>query len=83
MKKLYRLRAKKKIIIQTVRIKHSLALPDRAESVAKYLRTLNGVFRQLLSDENFVTLLRAESIAAIPGYLEPLVKKGEDGHEIC
>jgi hypothetical protein len=65
-----------------VRVKYTLALPARAESVGRCMETLNGVFRRLFSDENFVTLLRAESMTAIPEFLKPLVEEGRDGHEI-
>jgi hypothetical protein len=42
MKKIYEQRAKKKIKVQTVRVKYTLALPARAESVAHRLGILNG-----------------------------------------
>jgi hypothetical protein len=42
---------------------------------------LNRIFLKLFSDENFVTLLRAESMTAMPAYLQPLVKEGTDEHE--
>jgi hypothetical protein len=83
MKKVYGERSKKKKTkVQTVRIKYTLALPARAECVVRCMETLNGVFRRLFSDENFVTLLRAESMKAIPEFLKPLVEEGRDGHEI-
>jgi hypothetical protein len=79
--KFYKDRARKKIKVQTLRVKQTLALPDRADSVAKGLGILNGVFREVFSDENFVTLLRAESMTAIPEYLRPLAEGARDEHE--
>ena len=51
------------------------AVPERAALVAQHLRTLNGIFGPLLSDENFVTLLRAESMTRVPIYFQPLLKE--------
>ena len=53
--------------------KYSVGLPKRAELVAKQLDLFNAVFLRLFSDENFVTLLRAESMSSIPGYLKILL----------
>jgi hypothetical protein len=63
MKDIYKRRPKR---VQTPRVRYTLALPVRAESVALSLRVLHEVFRDVFSDENFVTLLRAESLALIP-----------------
>jgi len=52
------------------------AVPKRANLVAQHLRTLKENFETLFSDENFVTLLRAESMARVPIYLHP-VRTGE------
>lgn len=57
--------------------KYSIALPRRAELVAKHLDTFNGIFSRLFSDEHFVTLLRAESMGAIPALLKPMLQ-GEE-----
>jgi hypothetical protein len=81
MKKMYAKRAKEKIKIETIRVKNSIALPVRAQSVSASRMALNGIFLKLFSDDNFVTLLRAESMTAIPAYLQPLVKEGTDEHE--
>jgi hypothetical protein len=54
---------------------YMLALPERATLVARNLRLLNTTLAKLFSDENFVTLLRAESIT-IPIYLKPLFEEG-------
>ena len=73
----------KKTRRQTVQVKNTLALPERADAVAQYLRCANAVFASLFSDENFVTLLRAESMTTIPKCLMTLFEKATDGHEIC
>jgi len=57
-------------------------LPERAQSVAKNLAALNTIFGQLFGDENFITLLEAESLTALPRYLQPLYEEARDGHEI-
>jgi hypothetical protein len=51
------------------------AVPGRARLVVQHLRTVNEIFGPLLSDENFVTLLRAESMTMVPIYLQPLLKR--------
>jgi hypothetical protein len=81
MKKMYEKRAKEKIKVETIRVKHTIALPVRAQSVSDSRMALNRIFLKLFSDENFVTLLRAESMTAMPAYLQPLVKEGTDEHE--
>jgi hypothetical protein len=81
LKKIYEQRARDKIKVDTIRVKYTSALPDRAASAASGLRRLKEVFKQLFSDENFVTLLRAESMTAIPEYLRCLMKEGNDEHE--
>ncbi len=84
MKEIYLKRAKsKKTRRQTVQIKNTLALPVRADAVAQCLHRINEVFANLFSDENFVTLLRAESMTTIPKCLMTLFEKATDGHEIC
>jgi len=63
--------------------KYSAALPERADFVKRRLDLLNEVFRILFSDENFVTLLRAESISTIPAYFGPLLEEEKRAHEIA
>jgi hypothetical protein len=73
----------KKTRRQTVQVKNALALPERAAAVAQCLQRANAAFVELFSDENFVTLLRAESMTTIPKYLMAIFEKATDGHEIC
>jgi hypothetical protein len=58
-----------------IHVRYMEAVPKRAALVAQHLRTLNGVFATLLSDENFVTLLRAESMMGVPACFHPLLKE--------
>ena len=44
-------------------------LPGRALSAANRLCGFKAIFEVLLQDENFITLLRAESKASMPAYL--------------
>ncbi|HEV2221742.1 MAG TPA: hypothetical protein VGR84_01935 [Candidatus Acidoferrales bacterium] len=58
--------------------RYSTALPVRAEVVAKHLDTFSGIFTRLFSDEHFVTLLRAESMSSIPGFLKLMLQREEN-----
>jgi hypothetical protein len=75
VKKKYRDRVKnrpKKEIARTghaAHVEYTAALPKRADLVARHLEILNVTFENLLSDEHFLTLLRAESMTTIPHYL--------------
>jgi len=62
-----------------VHAEYSRAVPERAALVDRHLTLLICVFRKLFSDENFVTLLRAESITAIPTFLAP----AQAGKPLC
>ena len=64
-------------------MKNTLALPDRAKTVAMGLQRLKAVFGELFSDENFTTVLEAESLTTIPAYLGPTLEEARNGHEIC
>jgi hypothetical protein len=75
-------RVKKKVHIETLRVRNTRALPERAASVGKSLQLVFSVFRTLFSDENFLTLLEAETLIAIPLCLKPLFEEGRTGHEI-
>ena len=56
---------------------YSTALPLRAAVVAKHLDTFSVIFTRLFSDEHFVTLLRAESMGSIPGFLKLKLQREE------
>lgn len=47
----------------------TLELPGRAAKSTQRLVLLKGTLRGLLEDENFVTLLRAESMLMVPSCL--------------
>jgi hypothetical protein len=84
MKKIYRNRAKsKKPKRITVQVKNTIALPERARTVASLLSRLRTVFGELFPDENFLVLLEAESLCTIPAYLNPLLEEARNGHETC
>ena len=82
MNKVYRRRRRREGVVQSVRTKNTVALPQRAGFAATCLRNLNEVFRELFADENFMTLLRAESMTMIPAYLTQLLGEGKDTDEI-
>ena len=56
--------------------KYSAALPIRAALARQSLAAFNLIFKSLLSDENFRTLMRAESMT-IPSFLMPLLQEKE------
>ena len=60
-----------------VYLQYTLTLPTRAELVSRHLGVLNRVFLRLFGDENFVTLLRAESLTNVPVYLKLLLEKAD------
>jgi hypothetical protein len=82
MSKVYRGRRRKEDVVQSVRTIYTVTLPQRACLAATCLRNLNEVFRELFADENFMTLLRAESMTMIPAYLMQLVEEGKGTGEI-
>lgn len=69
MSRLYRGVQKQGAKGQALHLHQTMALPARAASTAKRLELLRSVFGRLFADENFVTLLRAESITTVPAYL--------------
>jgi hypothetical protein len=58
-----------------VYLQYTLTLPRRAELVSRHLGVLNRVLLPMFGDENFVTLLRAESLTNVPVYLKLLLEK--------
>ncbi|WP_321899763.1 plasmid partitioning protein RepB C-terminal domain-containing protein [Paraburkholderia heleia] len=50
-------------------VKRQAAVVRKAEFAQQRLLLIVGAFRQLMLDENFVNLLRAESLATMPRYL--------------
>lgn len=82
MKEIYRNQAKGPRRL-TVQVRNTLALPERAKTVASLLSCLRAVFGELFSDENFLVLLEAESLWTIPTYLNPLLEEARNEHETC
>ena len=74
-------RPSKRLVISGhhVHAEYSRAVSKRAALVDQYLSFLNCVLRKLFCDENFVTLLRAESMTAIPTFLAPV----QAGRALC
>lgn len=61
---------------------YSTALPKRAAFVERQIILVSSIFRQLFSDENFRTLMRAESLTKVPVYFKPLFEEaGKHGLE--
>lgn len=81
MRKKYRFRAKKKIKAETKRVRKTRALPEVAESTTMKLQMLSNLLSQLFTDENFVTLLEAESLTAIPAVLRPVLEEARSRSE--
>jgi len=82
MKKKYLERAKTKIKVDTKRVTKTRALPVLAASTTERFERLKNVLGHLFADENFITLLEAEGLTAIPAVLRPVFEAARDGHEI-
>ena len=82
MKKKYLKGAKTKFEVETKRVRTARALPELADLAAKKLEMLRSVLSELFTDENFVTLLEAESLTAIPAVLRSAFEEARNGHEI-
>jgi hypothetical protein len=67
-----------KKVQQSQRIRFALDLPKRSEAVAGQLQILDEALGRFFGDENFVTLLEAESMTTVPGRYQALL--GEVGH---
>jgi len=67
----------------TVQVRNTLALPRRAETTERLLRNLRSIFFELFGDENFITLLRAESETTIPEYLRTALEQAKKRHDIA
>lgn len=67
----------------TIQVRNTVALPQRAKVTATLLRDLRVVFGELFADENFVTLLRAESQTTIPKYLSTVLREARTRHDIA
>lgn len=52
------------------RLERAIGLDRRAEFAQAHLERLQGIFKTLLADENFLTLLRAECIKTVPSHLK-------------
>jgi hypothetical protein len=63
------------LLSHRIHVEYATALPRRADFVAKGLAQLNAIFGTLLADDNFLTLLRAESITSLPMYFKPLLDR--------
>ena len=67
----------------TIQVRNTVALPQRAKVTATLLQDLSTVFGELFADENFVTLLQAESRATIPEYLRTVLNEAKTRHDIA
>jgi hypothetical protein len=81
MKKRKRL-SKSKVKQQSQRVRFALALPLRLKEVSEQLVTLDEVLGQLFADENFVTLLQAESMTSVPNRYQAFFEEVSRGNEI-
>jgi len=60
-------------------VKYMEAVPKRLSLVSRHLRMLKETFETLFSDENFVTLLKAEGLGTLPTYLAERIQLSEKG----
>ena len=75
---------KKKRVVRgiTVQTRNTLALPERAQTAIRCLDKVKALFSKLFADENFITLLQAESIIMMPTYLRPVFDEAKSRHEV-
>jgi len=67
---------------RAIHLRYTLELREWGKLVAGHLQLLDEIFVRLFADENFLTLLRAESMTTIPVYLKPLLEEHTCGYEI-
>lgn len=65
------------------RVRFALALPKRLETVNQSLSILDNLLGHFFADENFIALLEAESMTAVPGRYRALFEEVSRGNEIC
>jgi hypothetical protein len=82
MSRLYRGIRKQNARGHALHLRQTMALPKRVAFTAKRLELLRSIFERLVLDENFVTLLRAESITTVPAYLAPPLEKARGSREV-
>jgi hypothetical protein len=71
MKKVVKKRAKSRPSLSHAgRLERAIGLDRRAEFAQAHLGRLQSIFKTLLADDNFLTLLRAECIRTVPNYLK-------------
>lgn len=67
----------------TIQTWNTRELPERAARITRCLHSFEVTFRNLLSDENFLTLLQAEAMTMVPEYLRPILNETKIRHEIA
>jgi hypothetical protein len=67
----------------TIQTWNTSELPERAARLTRCLHDFETTFRNLLSDENFLTLLQAEAMTMIPEFLKPILNETKIRHEIA
>jgi hypothetical protein len=67
---------------ESLRARNTRALPERAAATARNVQILGAAFRTLFADENFLTLLEAETLTEIPVWLKPILEQARQEHEI-
>ena len=67
---------------ESLRVRNTRALPERAAATARNLQILDAAFRALFADDNFVTLLEAETLTEIPIWLNPIFEQARQENEI-
>ncbi len=65
----------RKFVGHYIYLEYTVGLPKRAKYVDRALAHMDSAFAALYSDENFVTLLRAESLATVPAHLGRLLPR--------
>lgn len=77
------MKSKKPVKRITIQVRNTLALPRRAKATERLLGNLRTIFAELFGDENFITLLQAESQTTIPEYLRTTLEGAKSRHDIA
>jgi hypothetical protein len=85
MKNVHQKRAKgSPLLTHAGRLERAICLDKRTEFARAHLERLQGIFKKLLGDEHFLTLLRAECINTLPSHLKITMKgAGKDEPRKC
>ena len=69
--------AKQRFVGDACHVRKTSELPERAALAAGRLARFDAIIKTLFEDENFITLLRAESMLSVPNCLSSTAGGGD------